>query len=83
MMGPSAVVVSDKGDIYVAHYDVEESQSEPAVSWLNSTGEMMGTIRLPEGCGPEITGLAFNAAQDTLFITEASSSSLYEFHVLA
>eukprot|EP00003_Mantamonas_plastica_P003435 TRINITY_DN1272_c0_g2_i1.p1 TRINITY_DN1272_c0_g2~~TRINITY_DN1272_c0_g2_i1.p1 ORF type:complete len:123 (+),score=30.37 TRINITY_DN1272_c0_g2_i1:378-746(+) len=91
-MGPSALVVDPKTNLlYVAHYDIatgnnkegdndEEGNVEYGkVSVLSiESGEVVGLINgIP---GPELSGLAIR--NDTLYITEASTNSIFTTAVL-
>lgn len=72
--GPTALAVSDTGDLYVAHFDFAENTENGRVVIINSDGEVTGDISVP---GPEITGLCITPDQKSLIITERSTSSLY------
>lgn len=73
-MGPSALAVDQQGNLYVAHYDLASVTSSGKISIVKPDGKLHGEIKVP---GPEITGLCFDSEKKFLYITEASTRSLY------
>jgi sugar lactone lactonase YvrE len=78
-VGPVAVTCRASGDndeyeIFVARMDFSGVGGRGVVSTLSSTGERLGDIILPS---PELTGLVFSDDQSDLFVTEASTSSIF------
>lgn len=73
-VGPMAVAVSPKGDVYVAKYDFataqESSEALGVVLGFSFDGEAIGSIQVP---GTEISGLAIDASNNLLYITERNS----------
>eukprot|EP00741_Cyanophora_paradoxa_P010527 tig00000158_g10179.t1 len=76
-LGPTAVAVDPvRGDVCVARCDfASEEGARGVVSVLSAEGAHKYDIAVP---GPEVTGLCFDpASPETLYITEASTRSLY------
>jgi len=77
--GPTAICVSNSGDIYVAHYDFPElSDEQGRVVVLDSEGNVTGRLSVP---GPQITGLCLDPDQKYLVVTEQSTQSVYRLSV--
>lgn len=76
--GPTAVCVSDAGDIYVAHYDFPDAAEDGRVVVLDSEGNVTARLSVP---GPQITGLCLDPQQQYLIITEQSTQSVYRHRV--
>lgn len=72
--GPTALAVSARGDLYVAHFDFAENAEHGRIVVLNSDGEVTGSITVP---GPEITGLCVSPDQRYLVVSERSTTTLY------
>lgn len=72
--GPTALTVSDNGDIFVAHFDFAENTENGRIVVIDSEGEVSAIMSVP---GPEITGLCLTPDQKYLLITERSTQSLY------
>lgn len=72
--GPTAITVSDAGDIFVAHFDFAENAETGRVLILDVEGMVTAVLTVP---GPEITGLCLTNDQRSLLITERSTTSLY------
>lgn len=75
-VGPSAVAIDDRGNIYVAHYDVAAMGAEGRISILGTNGDLKSNIVI---AGPEITGLAVN--EKYLYITERSNGIIYRLDI--
>ncbi|CAE8647269.1 unnamed protein product, partial [Polarella glacialis] len=72
--GPTAIAVSENGDLFVAHFDFAENTENGRVVVISPEGEVIGHIGVP---GPEITGLCITPDQRHLVIAERSTTSLY------
>jgi len=72
--GPTAITVSQSGELFVAHFDFAENTESGRVVIIDPQGEVTGVITVP---GPEITGLSLTPDQRYLLITERSTTSLY------
>ncbi|KAL3933752.1 MAG: hypothetical protein SGPRY_000147 [Prymnesium sp.] len=74
-MGPSGVVCSSKtGHLYVSHYDFPSTGAKGLVSVLSADGKLVREIEVPAA---EVTGIALSPEQDAIFVTEASTKSIY------
>jgi sugar lactone lactonase YvrE len=62
--------VDDQDCLWVAHYGGGK------VLRLSPQGELLQAVRLPRGCRP--TSVAYSAAQQALYITEAEFGLLYK-----
>ena len=70
-LGPTALAVSDSGNLYVARYDFHEYASDGLVSVLNSDGQSLGSFSVPDA--PEITDLTFSSEDRSMvYISEFS-----------
>lgn len=72
--GPTAVAVSQAGELFVAHFDFADNTENGRILVLDLEGEVTGILSVP---GPEITGLCLTPDQKYLLITERSTTSLY------
>lgn len=72
--GPTALAVSNAGDIFVAHFDFGDNTENGKILVLDPEGEVTGIMSVP---GPEITGLCLTPDQRYLFIAERSTTTLY------
>lgn len=72
--GPTALAVSENGDLFVAHFDFAENTENGCVLVINPEGQITSYISVP---GPEITGLCITPDQRYLIITERSTTQLY------
>lgn len=74
-LGPTALAVSQSGQLYVARYDFTETDSNGIISILSDSGEVEEEL-IVNDCA-EITGLFFSKEQeDILYATESSTNSL-------
>jgi len=70
--GPDGMAVDEKGNVYVAYFEAGE------VVVLTPRGKIVGSIKLPEGAGPQTTNVAFGGPDaKTLYITEAAQNVIY------
>jgi gluconolactonase len=70
--GPDGMAVDEKGNVYVAYFDAGE------VVVLTPRGKIVGSIKLPEGAGPQTTNVAFGGPDmKALYITEAAQNVIY------
>lgn len=76
-VGPSAVAVDRRGYMYVAHYDVAPA-AEGRVTVLSPEGATENELSVP---GPQLTGLCLSADERELFVTEASSDTIFRLAV--
>lgn len=72
--GPTALAVSNSGEIFVAHFDFADNAESGKILVLDPEGEVTAILSVP---GPEITGLCLNPDQRYLFIAEKSTTSVY------
>eukprot|EP00735_Rhodelphis_limneticus_P009458 TRINITY_DN2760_c0_g1::TRINITY_DN2760_c0_g1_i1::g.27522::m.27522 TRINITY_DN2760_c0_g1::TRINITY_DN2760_c0_g1_i1::g.27522 ORF type:complete len:295 (-),score=38.13,sp/Q4L9R6/DRP35_STAHJ/28.57/2e-16,SGL/PF08450.7/1.8e-22,NHL/PF01436.16/9.7e+02,NHL/PF01436.16/0.14,NHL/PF01436.16/0.93,NHL/PF01436.16/21,Arylesterase/PF01731.15/2.1e+02,Arylesterase/PF01731.15/4.4e+02,Arylesterase/PF01731.15/0.068,Arylesterase/PF01731.15/1.2e+02,Str_synth/PF03088.11/2.7e+03,Str_synth/PF03088.11/0.0064,Str_synth/PF03088. len=81
-LGPIAVATDIHSRLYVARMDFakERGGGRGFISILDADGNMIADIPLP---APEVTGIAFGRGSDCfkLYITEASTSSIYVLNV--
>lgn len=75
-VGPNAIAIDNKGNIYVAQYDVSDSGSEGRVLVLSGNGEIKSSIIVN---GAEVSGLAVN--EKYLYITEKSTATIYRLDI--
>ncbi|KAL1522353.1 hypothetical protein AB1Y20_017345 [Prymnesium parvum] len=74
-MGPSGVACCPKtGKLYVSHYDFASTGAKGLVSIISSFGKLEREIEAPAA---ELTGIALSPSQDAIFVTEASTNSVY------
>jgi DNA-binding beta-propeller fold protein YncE len=59
-------------DIYVARYEPRELSKTGSIAVYSAAGEEKGTIVLPT---PQISGMAFDASGEYVYVTEDSESS--------
>ena len=79
-LGPTALAVSENGQIYVARYDFQEASQHGIISILSDTGECEEELVVHD-CS-ELTGLFFSKVQeDILYATESSTNSLLKIQV--
>ena len=70
--GPDGMAVDEKGNVYVAYFEAGE------VVVLTPRGKIVGSIKLPEGAGPQTTNVVFGGPDaKTLYITEAAQNVIY------
>mmetsp|Transcript_26373 Transcript_26373/g.48178 ORF Transcript_26373/g.48178 Transcript_26373/m.48178 type:complete len:290 (-) Transcript_26373:109-978(-) len=72
--GPTAIAISNTGEIFVAHFDFAENTDTGKIVVLDPEGEVLNVLVVP---GPEITGLCLTRDQRCLLITERSTTTLY------
>jgi sugar lactone lactonase YvrE len=72
--GPTALAVSQSGEIFVGHFDFADNCESGRIVVLDPEGEVSAILSVP---GPEITGLCLSPDQRYLYITEKSTTSLY------
>ena len=77
-LGPSDVACGADGSLYVALYDVDGGSADGKVVRLNGEGEVDAEWRVD---GPEVTGLALAPSGDRLYVTEATTKSVYAIRV--
>lgn len=68
-LGPDGMCVDGKGNIFIAHYGGGK------MLLLSPQGELLRTIHLPRGRRP--TSVAYHAAKQEIYITEAEFGLLY------
>uniref|UniRef100_A0A0G4FRY7 SMP-30/Gluconolactonase/LRE-like region domain-containing protein n=1 Tax=Chromera velia CCMP2878 TaxID=1169474 RepID=A0A0G4FRY7_9ALVE len=73
-MGPSAIACTPTGELLVAHFDVQELQGAGRILCIDAEGQTTAMFQVP---GAEITGLCVSPCGRALFVTEASSRSVY------
>ena len=66
-LGPTAIAISSSGNIYVSRYDFPGCSIDGKIHVLSPDGQIIGEISIPQ---PEITGLALNADETSLIVTE-------------
>jgi len=76
MIGPSSLACDSNGNIYVGRYDLSSCSSRGAVSVISATGVAVAELSVP---GPEVTGVALSKDETELYVTEASSNTIYRF----
>mmetsp|Transcript_18345 Transcript_18345/g.42965 ORF Transcript_18345/g.42965 Transcript_18345/m.42965 type:complete len:288 (+) Transcript_18345:93-956(+) len=75
-MGPSAVVCDHArgGLLYVARYDLSDCATDGVVSVVDTDGKVVKEVSVP---GAEVSGLAIGPEGDVLFVSEASTNTVY------
>ena len=74
-MGPSGIACCPTtGTLYVSHYDFASTGSKGLVSVLSADGKLTREIEAPAA---ELTGIALSPEGNAIFVTEASTSSVY------
>jgi sugar lactone lactonase YvrE len=78
-MGPSAIALDQNGHLYVALYDFAglHKSTTGKICEICPQGNLLKTFDVP---GTEVTGITFSADYRSLYITEASSNSI--FHLI-
>eukprot|EP00759_Apiculatamorpha_spiralis_P058945 PhF_6_TR9506/c0_g1_i1/m.14817 len=78
-LGPVDVLVHPTtGQLFVARMELREVGVEGSISILHPTGEEASCLGVPGG---EISGIALDAKNGMLYITEASKKVLYRYHL--
>lgn len=75
-LGPTALAMNSRGNLYVARYDFAESSKNGLITVLNDDGEVVDDLCVADY--PEITGLWFSTQankRDNLYATESSTNS--------
>jgi len=75
-LGPTALAMNSRGNLYVARYDFAESSKNGLITVLNDDGEVLDDLCVADY--PEITGLWFSTQankRDNLYATESSTNS--------
>ena len=75
-MGPMGLACAEDGTVYVARFESRACATEGIVSVIRPGGGLAEDIVVP---GPEVTGVALSGGQ--LFVTEASTKSVYQVSV--
>lgn len=75
-VGPSAVACDERGNLYVASFEIRSGSKEGKILVLSKAGECISMINT---VGPEISGLAL--WDGTLYITEQSTGSVLKYAV--
>lgn len=75
-VGPNAIAIDSKGNIYVSQYDVVAGDNEGRIFVLSSNGDVKSSIVVS---GPEVSGLAVNDRY--LYITEKSTGTIYRLDI--
>jgi aspartate beta-hydroxylase len=77
-VGPSGIAVDQNGNLFVSRYDVATSAGPTAgvVSVISPEGKLLSELAVP---APEVTGVAISGG--TMFVTEASTGSVYKLPV--
>ena len=75
-LGPSAIAVDKSGNLYVARYDFAAPDRKGVVSVISAAGKLVQDIEAPAA---ELTGITFDRSQGTVFVSEASTGSVYSF----
>jgi len=74
-VGPSSIAVDSQGSLYVGIFETKSSgRSTGSVLVISDTGKYVSTITTD---APEVSGLAINLSNNSLYITERSSGSIY------
>ena len=76
MLGPSSLACDSNGNIYVGRYDLSSCSSRGAVSVISAAGVAVAELSVP---GAEVTGVALSKDETELYVTEASSNTIYRF----
>ena len=73
-VGPNCIACDAQGTLYVGIFETASSgKTKGRVLVISADGELISTIITP---GPEVSGVAINAASQTLYITEKSTGSI-------
>jgi len=73
-MGPSGIACGANGNLYVSHYDLAAAGTKGLVSAISSAGKLLFEMEAP---APELTGIALNPEGTALYLTEASTNTVY------
>jgi len=74
-MGPSGIACCPKtGTLYVTQYDFASCSANGIVAVLSAEGKLLREIEAPAA---ELTGIAMHPAGGAIFVTEASTNSIY------
>ena len=76
MLGPSSLTCDRNGNLYVGRFDLSSCSSRGVVSIISAEGESVADLSVP---GAEVTGVALSKDETELFVTEASSNTIFRF----
>jgi len=77
-MGPSGIARDAQGNLYVTRYDFASAGKTGVVSVIAPDGKLLQDIVTPAA---ELTGITINPQQNALFVTEASTNSVYKIAI--
>jgi len=75
-LGPVACACDKDGALFVARYDFRENAAEGVISIIAPNGRPHAELVVP---GAEVTGLCFDPEGRFLYITEASTNTVYRY----
>ena len=79
-MGPSGVARDPQGNLYVTRYDFASVAKQGCISVISPEGKLLQEIATP---APELTGITMSPQQNALFVTEASTNTVYQIKLSA
>lgn len=79
-MGPSGVARDPQGNLYVTRYDFASVAKQGCISVISPEGKLLQEIATP---APELTGITISPQQNALFVTEASTNTVYQIKLSA
>ena len=79
-MGPSGMARDPQGNLYVTRYDFASVAKQGCISVISPEGKLLQEIATP---APELTGITISPQQNALFVTEASTNTVYQIKLSA
>jgi sugar lactone lactonase YvrE len=79
-MGPSGVARDPQGNLYVTRYDFASVAKQGCISVISPEGKLLQEIATP---APELTGITMSPQQNALYVTEASTNTVYQIKLSA
>jgi sugar lactone lactonase YvrE len=79
-MGPSGMARDPQGNLYVTRYDFASVAKQGCISVISPEGKLLQEIATP---APELTGITMSPQQNALYVTEASTNTVYQIKLSA
>lgn len=77
-VGPTGIDVDSEGNLFVTRFEHKGVGTAGYLTVIEPSGKLVAEI---ETAAPEVTGVAFDSMNNTLYITEVSTNSIFQIHV--